>query len=294
MRTIFALLLLLTLLLSAAFSAAQDEISLYLYNGWTLPSEDGAAAVQVTIENPRENAVTLVSAYSPAATSATIAEPVELAAGAFSTVEVLLEGLTGELAAGDAISLLLTFETTNDTPLNCVTGVAVLEEAPAEALVLVINAWARPTVAGEFPMSGMGAVEMTPEATMEMSAEATESAMGGMGEMDAVSAAYMLLRNTGDSADRLIAAACDCAALVQIHLSVMEGGMMQMNEVEGVDILAGESAVLEPGGYHVMMMELQQDFVPGEAIFLTLTFESGLELSIAVPVYDRTLFMMGV
>jgi copper(I)-binding protein len=286
MRITFTLLFLTALLLSAALASAQDEMSLYLYNGWMLPSEDSTAAAQITIQNPGENAVTLVSAYSPVAMTAAVAEPIEIAAGETGVYEVALEGLTNELVAGDAISLLLTFDTADTRTLNCVTGIAVLEAVPVASPVLVINAWARPTVAGEFPMPGEA------EGEMEITPEATESPMGGMGDMNAVSAAYMLLLNTGDSDDRLIAVACDCAAVVQIHLSAMEDGMMQMREVEGVDILAGESAVLEPGGYHVMMMDLQRDFVSGEAISLTLTFESGLELSIAAPIYDRTLFMM--
>ncbi|MFN8373811.1 MAG: copper chaperone PCu(A)C [Anaerolineae bacterium] len=66
----------------------------------------------------------------------------------------------------------------------------------------------------------------------------------------------------------------------------MNNDVAQMQEVQGgLEIPAGERLLLQPGGYHIMMLELTQELVPGTAFLLTLTFESGVELTIAVPVY---------
>ncbi|MBC6934312.1 MAG: copper chaperone PCu(A)C, partial [Chloroflexi bacterium] len=64
--------------------------------------------------------------------------------------------------------------------------------------------------------------------------------------------------------------------------------VMKMRPVEGgIEIPAGGSVELKPGGYHVMLMQLPRDLLPGQAIMLTLVFESGVELPVAVPVYDK-------
>jgi copper(I)-binding protein len=53
----------------------------------------------------------------------------------------------------------------------------------------------------------------------------------------------------------------------------MEGDVMKMNEVEGgLVIPAGQSVTLEPGGFHIMFMELKQAFVEGSMVPVTLTF----------------------
>lgn len=49
--------------------------------------------------------------------------------------------------------------------------------------------------------------------------------------------------------------------------------MMGMHEVDQVEIPAGESVTLEPGGFHIMLMELKQPIKAGDSIPVTLTFE---------------------
>lgn len=138
--------------------------------------------------------------------------------------------------------------------------------------ILITGVWARATAAA-----------MMPEATPEMG-------MGhmGMNSVEGVSAAYMMIENRGESAIRLVAGATDAAGLVEIHEVQMENDVMKMRPVEGgIEIPAGGSVELKPGGYHVMLMQLPRDLLPGQAIMLTLVFESGVELPVAVPVYDK-------
>ena len=89
------------------------------------------------------------------------------------------------------------------------------------------------------------------------------------------SAAYMILRNGGDSADRLIKIESDVADAVELHKTTMEGSMMKMAPVENIEVPAKGQAKLEPGGLHVMLIGLKRELKPDEKIKLRLQFEKG-------------------
>jgi periplasmic copper chaperone A len=98
-------------------------------------------------------------------------------------------------------------------------------------------------------------------------------------------AVYMTLDNKTDAADRLIGASSNVATQVQIHEMSMANGVMQMRQLaNGLPIAAGESVVLKPGGYHVMLIGLRQRLTAGESFPLTLTFEKAGNISVAVPI----------
>ena len=84
---------------------------------------------------------------------------------------------------------------------------------------------------------------------------------------------YMTIENKGKEADRLVSASSPTAGVVQIHEMKMDGGMMQMREINGLDIKPGATVELKPGGYHVMLMDLKQPLKEGETVPLTLKFE---------------------
>ena len=52
------------------------------------------------------------------------------------------------------------------------------------------------------------------------------------------SAAYMILRNGGEASDRLVKVESDVADAVELHKSTMDGSMMKMEPVDGIDIPA--------------------------------------------------------
>lgn len=98
-------------------------------------------------------------------------------------------------------------------------------------------------------------------------------------------AAFMHIMNIGHNNDRLIAARTDAAKMPELHTHIMEDGVAKMRQVEGgIKILAGEAAILERGGLHVMMMGLTRPFIQGEVITLTLVFENAGEITIEVPI----------
>jgi len=103
-----------------------------------------------------------------------------------------------------------------------------------------------------------------------------------------VGGGYVTITNNGAAADRLVAAASPVAGVSQIHEMKMEGDLMKMNELpDGVEIPAGATVTLKPGGLHIMFMQLKEPLVEGTKIPLTLTFEKAgsveVELSVESP-----------
>jgi copper(I)-binding protein len=109
-------------------------------------------------------------------------------------------------------------------------------------------------------------------------------------------AAYMTLTNDGDAADRLVGASTDAAETVELHETTTDGGTMSMHQVDGIDIPASGQAVLEPGGLHFMLIGVTQEFVEGETVDITLTFENADEQTVSaevVPTGDMPEMDMG-
>ena len=100
-----------------------------------------------------------------------------------------------------------------------------------------------------------------------------------------VSAGYMVIRNSGADADRLVGGSADFAGKVEIHEMAMDGGVMKMRPVEGgLEIPAGGEVVLKPGGYHVMFMQLGEQLKEGETVKGKLVFEKAGEVEVEFPV----------
>ena len=53
----------------------------------------------------------------------------------------------------------------------------------------------------------------------------------------------------------------------------MDGNVMKMRAVPGVDLPAGKAVELKPGGYHVMLMDLKQPLKAGDTVPVTLVVE---------------------
>lgn len=105
------------------------------------------------------------------------------------------------------------------------------------------------------------------------------------------SAAFMKVNNKGGAGHALVAGSTPAAAVVELHTHTMEGGMMRMREVEKIELPAGETVSLQPGGLHVMLIGLKQKLVPEQTIPLTLRYEDGSEVSLQVPVHKLQMKM---
>lgn len=93
---------------------------------------------------------------------------------------------------------------------------------------------------------------------------------------------------TAKDAARLVGASSPVAGVVEVHEMKMEGDVMKMRAVPSLDLPAGQTVQLKPGGYHVMMMDLKQTLPKGSTVPLTLRFkdakgaESQVELKVPV------------
>ncbi|MCC6007765.1 MAG: copper chaperone PCu(A)C [Rhodobacteraceae bacterium] len=98
-------------------------------------------------------------------------------------------------------------------------------------------------------------------------------------------AAFMILHNHGETADRLVAARSDVAARVELHTHVEEDGVMRMIEVvEGIPLPADGGHVMARGGDHVMFLGLARRLADGDSVSVTLVYESGCKVSVEIPV----------
>jgi hypothetical protein len=85
------------------------------------------------------------------------------------------------------------------------------------------------------------------------------------------SGAFMTI--TSPVAGRLVSASSPVAGVTEIHEMTMDGQVMRMRAVDGLDLPAGRAVQLKPGGYHVMLMELKQPLKAGETVPITLVIE---------------------
>lgn len=94
------------------------------------------------------------------------------------------------------------------------------------------------------------------------------------GAAGAESAAYLTITAPSGQADALVSASSPAANMVQLHeVSTDAQGMTGMHHIDRLDIPAGETVRLEPGGYHLMLMGLTAELAVGGTIELTLVFE---------------------
>jgi copper(I)-binding protein len=94
------------------------------------------------------------------------------------------------------------------------------------------------------------------------------------------SAAYMVLRNRGGTADKLVDVLSDVAEVVELHKSEMKDGVMTMNPVEFVEVPAGGQVEFKPGSFHVMLVGIKKELIPGDKVTLTLVFERSGEKTV--------------
>ena len=87
------------------------------------------------------------------------------------------------------------------------------------------------------------------------------------------SAAYLTIANGSTEADTLVGVSTPSAASASVHQTTTDAnGMTGMHEAT-IAIPAGQSVTLDPGGYHLMLIDLTDDLAPGSTVRLTLTFE---------------------
>lgn len=310
-------LLLVVVALLSLFGASQtlgqeaEDASceaVYLVDGWARASVEGApnsAAYGILVNLSGEDD-TLIAASTDAAEFTELHEmvmgagdvmqmrPVEggiaVPATGFAQLKpgglhIMLINLAEPLVAGEMLTLTLTFEVAGELEVSLpikvpmemgaqsMSGGGMMQDAPMEAASLptvewteecagihVLGAWARPA-----------------------------------GPAMPTSAAYALVVNLTDTADTLVSASAPIAGSTEIHEMVMgDKDVMRMRPVEGgIEIPSGSAAILAPGGLHIMLISLTDEFAEGSSFELTLSFEEHEDILITVPIQMPAEMMEG-
>ncbi len=104
---------------------------------------------------------------------------------------------------------------------------------------------------------------------------------------DGNAAVYMLIRNTGSEDDRLIGASSDIADAIELHGMTMENDVMKMFQVESMDVPAGGSLELKPGGNHVMFIGLHEMLEVGGTVRVVLEFEKAGKIAVEAEIREE-------
>ena len=99
-----------------------------------------------------------------------------------------------------------------------------------------------------------------------------------------VGAAYLTITSAAGQDDTLVGAATDAARVAELHNHVMEGDVMKMRKVEGVDIAAGKTVLFQPSGYHVMLIDLMKPLKEGDTLNLVLKFKKAGDIPVEATV----------
>lgn len=83
----------------------------------------------------------------------------------------------------------------------------------------------------------------------------------------------MFAQITSAAGGKLVSASSPVAGVVEIHEMKMEGDTMRMRAITALDLPAGKTVELKPGGYHVMLMDLKQPVKAGDTVTVTLVIE---------------------
>ncbi len=108
----------------------------------------------------------------------------------------------------------------------------------------------------------------------------------GAGSQGVNSAVYLRIRNRGREEDRLLGGATRVATRVEVHESYLEGDVMRMRRLEGIQVPPAGEVALRPGGLHVMLLGLKESLVEGESFPMVLEFEVSGEVEVEVSVGD--------
>ncbi|MBM3468346.1 MAG: copper chaperone PCu(A)C [Alphaproteobacteria bacterium] len=96
-------------------------------------------------------------------------------------------------------------------------------------------------------------------------------------------AAYVTITNTGSEPDKLRRVECLEATTVELHDNININGVMRMQPVQFIEI-GKEKVVLQPGGLHIMLMNLKPAFQKLQNVTLTLHFEKAGSVRVDFPV----------
>ncbi len=94
----------------------------------------------------------------------------------------------------------------------------------------------------------------------------------------APSAGYFDLRNTGNAKVQLVGAKSPAFGQVTLHQTLRESDHSRMVAVQNITVPPGSTVAFKPGGYHLMLMKPQRDFLVGSKVPITFVFANGEQI----------------
>jgi copper(I)-binding protein len=98
------------------------------------------------------------------------------------------------------------------------------------------------------------------------------------------------MKITAKDGAKLVSVSSPVAGVTDVHEMKMDGDVMKMRAVPALDLPAGKTVELKPGGYHVMLLDLKTTLKKDSTVPLTLVFkdakgvQSKVELKVPVAV----------
>lgn len=177
--------------------------------------------------------------------------------------------LTGCGSSDDAPSATTADKTTTTAPAELeLTGVWARQSpmgTSAGAVYLTITSPIDDALIGvSVPATVAGAAEIH-ETVMADDETTTTGDMGGDAEMTTTTAAM------GESTETTMGGGSDS---------------MTMEPVDSIELPAGEAVALEPGGFHIMLLDLAEPLELGQSIEVTLTFEKAGDKTVTADVRE--------
>jgi periplasmic copper chaperone A len=102
-----------------------------------------------------------------------------------------------------------------------------------------------------------------------------------------MTAAYGKFTNVGSQAIRISGLHSDTYKDVSLHRTAVEHGISRMQPMPDWQLDPGKTTVLEPGGYHLMLMQPIREIHPGDHVRLVLTTTGGEKFEFSLPVEAR-------
>lgn len=97
-------------------------------------------------------------------------------------------------------------------------------------------------------------------------------------------AVYLVIQNNARQADELVGISSDIAESIEVHESAMSGDVMQMHPLHSVALAPGAEVQFEPGGLHIMLVDLKRDLTSGEQFEITLQFKNHEDINVTVSI----------
>jgi uncharacterized protein YcnI/copper(I)-binding protein len=100
-----------------------------------------------------------------------------------------------------------------------------------------------------------------------------------------VAGGYLTMTNGGKTSDKLLGGTFTGGSRIEVHEMSMNDGVMKMRPLnDGLEIKPGATVKLEPGGYHLMLMDLAKPLAKGDKVKAQLQFEKAGKVDVELDV----------